>query len=119
VGLKKTVYKALGVAWFFVVFGGVIYVDLGRAEPWLSISDIPGGMTGGMAIGIVLFAVGGVVLNSRITRIERAEWREVGREAGLRPAGDGRDTDETELTGTIDGRTVSAGYEKVNVGSEE
>ena len=44
---------------------------------------------------------------------------EVGREAGLRPAGDGRDTDETELTGTIDGRTVSAGYEKVNVGSEE
>lgn len=117
--LTKTVYQALAVAWGVMVFGGVIAVDQGLAEPLLSISDVPGGMTGGMAIGIVAALVGWLVIGSRITRIERAEWREVGREAGLRPADNGGDSDETELTGTIDGRTVSARYEKVNVKSGE
>lgn len=116
-GLKKTLYKTLAVAWFFVVFGGVISIDQGMAEPWLSISDIPGGFTGGVAIGIVAFAVGGAGISSRTRRIDRAEWREVGRQAGLRPADDGRETSEAELTGTIDGRTVSARYEKVTVNS--
>ncbi|MFB6137648.1 MAG: hypothetical protein ABEJ42_04825 [Halobacteriaceae archaeon] len=117
-GLTKTFYKALAVAWFVVVFGAVISVDQGLAEPWLSISDVPGGFTGGIAIGIVAAFLGWMVISSRITRIERAEWREVGRQAGLRPAGDGAESG-SELTGTIDGRTVSARYEKVNVESGE
>jgi hypothetical protein len=73
-------------------------------------------MTGGIAIGIVAAVLGWTVISSRIRRIEQAEWREVGRQAGLQPA-DGGDKRGSELTGTIDGRTVSARYEKVTVES--
>lgn len=110
--LKGALYKAAMFAWWAVVFGGWIAIDLGHTEPWLSFSDIPGGSMGGMAGAIVAGVAGWYVVSSLNERRERGEWQEAGRQAGLRPADDSGDTKGPELTGTVDGRTVTARYDK-------
>lgn len=111
-GLKKTFYSAARLVWLALVVGALVSVDQGYTEPWLSFSDIPGGSTGAVAIGVVAALVGYLLLSALHTGAEHDEWEEIGRQAGLRPGGDAEDASGPALTGTIDGRTVTASYDK-------
>lgn len=115
--LKQTILGVAALAWAVVVFGAWIYVDQGLAEPTLSFADVPGGSTGGMAGAMVAAVAGWMLIGYVRQRVQRGEWKQTGREAGLRPTGEGS---PPELTGTVDGRTVRARLEHrtVNSGGE-
>lgn len=110
--LKSVLYTTAGVVWTGVVAGAWVAVDRGVTEPWLTFSDIPGGSGGGIAAGIVLLFLGWIVIGRVNAGHERAVWEAAGKQVGLRPATDGRDAADRELTGTVDGRPVSAWYDK-------
>ncbi|MHB9287289.1 hypothetical protein ACKVMT_09660 [Halobacteriales archaeon Cl-PHB] len=109
---RKALYSAAMAALLVGGIGVWILVDLGHTEPWLSASDVPGGSTGVLAGVLVVFFAGVVVLGSLQRRQQSADWKAAGRQAGLRPTGDdGDSTSGAELTGTVDGRSVTARYE--------
>lgn len=114
--LKRGLVSVLALVWTALAFGAWIYVDHGYAEPSVSVADVPGGSTGAFVGAMVATVAGWVVFGSVYTRLERAEWTQTGREAGLRPAGSGS---PPELTGTVDGRTVRARLEKRTVSGAE
>ncbi len=118
--LKGAFYKLSMVAWLLVVFGAWVAVDLGYTGSWLAFSDVPGGAMGGFAGAIVALFLGWFVLTHFQQRHETGKWRATGREAGLVPVGDGGSSSERELTGTVDGRTVTVRYNrwKMNRSSE-
>lgn len=110
--LKATLYKAAMFVWLVLLVGAWIAVDLGHTEPWLSFDDIPGGSTGAI-VGVIVAAVAGWLLIAKLLhRHESAEWQAAGQQAGLRPSTDGGSMTGQELTGTVDGRTVTASYDK-------
>ncbi|MEF8887777.1 MAG: hypothetical protein V5A30_08210 [Haloarculaceae archaeon] len=111
-GLKKTFYGAARLLWLALVFGAWVSLDQGYTEPWLSFSDIPGGSEGAVAIGIAAGLVGYLLISVLHRGAEHAEWEKTGQQAGLRPGGDAGDTSGPALTGTVDGRTVTASYDK-------
>ena len=111
-GLKKTFYGAAMVVWLALVVGALVSVDQGYTEPWLSFSDVPGGSTGAVAIGVVAAFVGYLLLSALYRGAEHDEWEEIGRQAGLRRADDTGDASGPALTGTVDGRAVTASYDK-------
>jgi len=92
--------------WLILAFGAWVYVDLGRTAPHLSFSDIPGGSMGAFVGAMAATIAGWIVIGILQQRHESAEWQEVGRQAGLQPAGDGSRS-PPDLTGTVDGRTVT------------
>lgn len=110
--LKQAFYTAASFAWMGLVVGAWISVDQGLTEPWLSFSDIPGGSTGGMAGVIGLSFAGWVVISTLNERHESGKWQAAGQQAGLRLAGDSNDMSGPDLTGTVDGRTFTARYDK-------
>jgi hypothetical protein len=114
--LKRGLVSLFTLVWTALAFGAWIYVDQGFAEPFLSVADVPGGSTGAFVGAMVAAVAGWVVLGSVYRRLERADWKQTGREAGLRPAGSGS---PPELTGTVDGRTVRARLEKRTVSGTE
>lgn len=109
-------YDALMLAWFVLAFAAWAAVDLGHTEPWLTFADVPGGSVGAFAIAMGVAIVGLIPLGYLKARWLRGEWAQAGRQAGLGPAGDGRFESDNEIAGTVDGRTVTARYEKRNVG---
>ena len=114
--LKGAVYRTAAVAWALLVFGGWIAVDQGYAAPSLSVSDVPGGSTGALAGALVAAVAGWMVIGYLQQGHEVDQWREVGQRAGFQPV-DGKTP--PELTGTVDGRTVTARYETRTRGSTE
>jgi hypothetical protein len=120
VGLKQTFYSAARLIWVALVAGAWVSLDQGYTEPWLSFSDIPGGSTGAAVSGVVAALVGYLLLSALYRGAEQAEWKEAGRQAGLRPSGDEGSTSGPTLTGTVDGRTVTASYDnrKMSSGDE-
>lgn len=117
--LTGAFYRAAAVAWMIVVFGAWIYVDSGYAGSSLSFSDVPGGSTGAFIGALVVTVAGWLVVGRLNDRREKDEWKEAGRQAGLQPANDSGETRGPELTGTIDGRTITAYYDKRKVGGSE
>lgn len=111
-GLKETFYSAARLIWLALVVGALVSLDQGYTEPWLSFSDIPGGSTGAVVMGVVAALVGYLLISALHRGAEHAEWEETGRQAGLRRADDGGNTSGPALTGTVDGRTVTASYDK-------
>jgi hypothetical protein len=110
--LKGSFLKTAAVAWMILLFGAWIYVDAGYAGPGLSFSEVPGGSTGAF-VGAMVITIGGwLVIGNLQSRHEADQWREVGQQAGLQPTGSGS---PPKLTGTIDGRTVTARFEKHQV----
>lgn len=107
--LKGALFNVAMLAVFLLAFGAWIAVDLGLAEPYLSMADVPGGSIGGMAVAMGAFIAGAVVIGYVKQHHESDQWTEAGRTAGLEPTG----TDSPpELTGTVDGRLVRARIEK-------
>lgn len=113
---KGAFYKIATVAWMILVFGAWIYVDAGYAEPFLTSSTVPGGSTGAFVGALVAFIAGGMVIGTLKHRHEAEDWEEAGRQAGLEPT---EDANRPELTGTVDGRTVTARYETRTVAGGE
>jgi hypothetical protein len=111
-GLKKLFYSAARLIWVALVAGAWVSLDQGYTEPWLSFTDIPGGSTGAGVIGLIAALVGYLYISSLHRDAEHAEWEETGQEAGLRRSEAGGNTSGPTLTGTVDGRTVTASYEK-------
>ena len=109
--LKGTLYNVVGVAWMGLAFGAWIYVDLGHTEPWLTFSEVPGGKVGAFAIAMGVTTVGWYAIGKHKERHGSAAWRKLGRQAGLHPADDPGDRIVPELTGTVDGRSVTASYD--------
>ena len=107
--LRDVLFQAATAAWMLLVVGAWMFVDAGYAEPTLSFSEIPGGSVGGMAGALVAVFAGATIIGKVRQRDEASDWREAGQQAGLRPA-----DDETPpaLTGTVDGRTLTARYER-------
>jgi hypothetical protein len=107
-GLTETFYKVATGGWMLFVIGAWAAGDQDYTEPWFSFSAVPGGLVGGMAVALGAILVGAGVIGAVQQRHESGEWQEWGRQADLQPS-----DDETipELTGTIDGRTVTARYE--------
>ena len=115
--LKGGFLKTAAVAWMILLFGAWVYVDAGYAGPALSFSAVPGGSMGAFAGAMLSTVVGWLVIGKLQHRHEADQWREVGRQASLQPTGSGSPPD---LTGTVDGRTVTARFEKRQVsGSTE
>ncbi len=108
-GLKGAFYKGFTGAWMILVLGAWAAIDQGYTEPWLSFADVPGGSVGGMAVALVAILGGAGVIGASQQRHESGEWQAAGRQAGFEPAGDGT---LPELTGTVDGRAVTARYER-------
>jgi hypothetical protein len=119
-GLKKAFYSAARLTWVAFVAGAWVSLDQGYTEPWLSVSDIPGGSTGVAAFGVVLALVGYLSISFLHRGAEQADWVEAGRQAGLRRSEDSGNTSGPTLTGTVSGRTVTASYDtrKISSGDE-
>jgi hypothetical protein len=117
VSLKRALLGVAALVWAGVVFGAWIAIDQGLAGPAVSFADVPGGSTGGMAGAMVAAVAGWMLIGYARQRVQRGEWKQTGREAGLRPTGSGS---PPELMGTVDGRTVRARLEHrtVNSGGE-
>lgn len=115
--VKGVLYRGGMAAWVVLVIGAWLSVGEGYTEPWLTISDFPGGSEGTLAAAIGVAIAGLSVIGFLRRRHVVARWREAGRRAGLRPAGDGSFKDAPELTGSVGGRTVTVRYEKRREGS--
>lgn len=100
-----------------LVAGAWVSLDQGYTEPWLSFSDIPGGSMGAGVIGVVAALAGYLYISSLHRGVEQAEWEEIGQKAGLRPIEHGGNSTGATLTGTVDGRTVTASYDKRKMSS--
>lgn len=81
-GLKKAFYSAARLTWVAFVAGAWVSLDQGYTEPWLSVSDIPGGSTGVAAFGVVLALVGYLLISFLHRGAEQADWVEAGQQAG-------------------------------------
>lgn len=114
--LKRAFYRTAAAAWIILVFGAWIAVDAGYAGSSLSFSDVPGGSTGAFAGALVATVAGWVVIGYLEHRHEADQWQEVGQQAGFQPVGS---KSPQELTGTVDGRTVTVRYEKRTRGGGE
>ncbi len=116
--LKEFLYFVATFAWIGVVVGGMLAVDLGYTEPWLSVAEVPGGKTGAFAAGAAVLVVGLYVISSANESRKRDEWKAAGQEAGFAPT-DGESGDETELTSTVDGRRTTLRYDRRHMGGGE
>lgn len=106
--LKGALFNLATLAVFLLAFGPWIAVDLGHAEPSLSMADVPGGSVGGMVLAMGTFVAGLVVIGYVKQQTQSDQWTAAGRAAWLEPSG----TDSPpELTGTVDGRQVRARIE--------
>ncbi|QLG49279.1 hypothetical protein [Natrinema halophilum] len=115
--LKGAFLKTAAVVWMILLFGTWIYVDAGYAGSTLSFSEVPGGSMGAFVGAMIITIAGWRVIGNLQYQHEADQWREVGQQAGLQPTGSGS---PPKLTGTVDGRTVTARFEKHQVsGSEE
>jgi hypothetical protein len=94
-----------------LVIGAGFSVSEGYTEPWLTISDFPGGSNGALAATIGTVLAGVVVIGFLERRDEAKQWEAAGRQAGLSPVGDGSSDGALELAGSIDGRPVTVRYE--------
>lgn len=103
-GLKRLLVGAATAAWAILVVGGVVSVYTGRAEPYLSPSDVPVGSQAAFVGMLVLVAAGLIVGSIVQKRLKSGEWQDAGRRAGFRPGGGSL----PDLTGTVDGRPVRA-----------
>jgi hypothetical protein len=110
--LKKVFYRIALATWIVLVIGAGLSVSRGYTEPWLTISDFPAGSDGALAVTIGAVLAGVVGIRSLERRTEAKQWAAAGRQAGLSPVGDGSSDGATELTGSIDGRPVTARLEK-------
>ena len=117
--LQGALYRAAMAVWMVLVFGAWIYVDLGYTEPFLSFSDVPGGSMGAFVGAMGVTVAGWVLISSVQQRREGVAWQEAGRRAGLRPADDSGSTSAPALTGTVNGRTITARYDKRKMGGAE
>lgn len=68
----------------------------------------------GFVAAMAAVVAGWLVLSTLHQRHERAEWQEAGKQAGLRTADNGS---PPELTGTVNGRSVTARYERRTIGT--
>jgi hypothetical protein len=109
---KGGLYKVAMAAWIVLVLGAWFSIAEGYTEPWLAISDFPGGSEGAFAATIGAVIAGLVVIGFLRRRHVVNQWTAAGRQANLRPVGDGSYKGAPELTGTVDGRTVTARYDK-------
>jgi hypothetical protein len=108
--LQGALYKVAAVAWIGLVIWAGLAVGDGAAEPWLTISDFPGGSYGALIAAIGVAFAGLLVLRFIQERHEAKQWEAAGRQAGLSPVGDGSSDGALELTGSIDGRPVTVRY---------
>jgi len=109
-GLKKVFYRVALATWIVLVIGAGLSVSEGYTEPWLTISDFPGGSDGALAATIGAVLAGVVVIGFLERRDEAKQWEAAGRQAGLSPVGDGSSDGALELTGSIDDRPVTVRY---------
>jgi hypothetical protein len=109
--LKKVFYRVALATWVVLVIGAGFSVSEGYTEPWLTISDFPGGSNGALAATIGTVLAGVVVIGFLERRDEAKQWEAAGRQAGLSPVGDGSSDGALELAGSIDGRPVTVRYE--------
>lgn len=116
-GLKKALYGAGRLIWVGLVAGAWVILDQGYTEPWLSFTDIPGGSMGAGVIGVVAALAGYLYISSLLRKVEHTESKKAGRQAGLRQSEPGGNTSGPTLTGTVDGRTVTASYDKRKLSS--
>lgn len=100
---KQSLYQFVTVAWWIAVAAPVILVASGNAEPYASPSLIPYGGPGAFGSIAVLGLAGTFV----VSRLRIRSWKRMGRRAGLTPAGGGL-IGTPALTGTVDGRSVTA-----------
>jgi hypothetical protein len=107
---KGVFYRVAMAVWIVLVIGVGLSVGEGYTEPWLTISDFPGGSNGALAATIGAVLAGVVVIGFLERRDEAKQWEAAGRQAGLSPVGDGSSDGALELTGSIDGRPVTARY---------
>lgn len=110
---KYGLYRLVLFVWGVGVFGGVILVGSGNAEPYVSASQLP--VDGplelfGLAAGLLV--LGAVV----VAVLERGSWTTAGRRANLIASGGGI-VRKPDLEGTIDGRTVRARTHSRRTGS--
>ena len=110
--LNKVFYRVALATWIVLVIGASLSIAEGYAEPWLTISDFPGGSDGALAATIGVVLAGVVVIGFLERRDETKQWEAAGRQAGLSPVEDGSSDGASELTGSIDGRPVTARHEK-------
>ena len=106
----KAFYRVIAPGWVVLVFGAWFSILLGYTEPRLTISDFPGGSNGALIAAIGVAIAGLLVLRFLQRRHEANQWEAAGRQAGLSPVGDGSSDGALELTGSIDGRPVTARY---------
>ena len=107
----KVIYRVVGAAWVVLVIGAWFSIAEGYTEPWLTISDFPGGSDGVLIAAIGVAIAGLLVIGFLQRRHEANQWEAAGRQAGLSPVGDGSSDGALELTGSVDGRPVTARYE--------
>jgi hypothetical protein len=100
---KQTLYQFVTIGWWIAVAVPVILVGSGNAEPYASPSLIPYGPPGAFGSIFVLGLAGTFV----VSRLRIRSWKRMGRRAGLTPAGGGL-LGKPDLTGTVDGRSVTA-----------
>ena len=110
--LRKVFYRVALATWIVLAIGAGFSIAEGYTEPWLTISDFPGGSNGALAATIGVVLAGVVVIGFLERREEAKQWEAAGRQAGLRPVGDGSSGGAPELTGTVDGRPVTARHVK-------
>ena len=114
---RKVLFRVGLATWIVLVIGAALAISEGYTEPWLTISDFPAGSTGALAATIGAVLAGVVVIASLDRRDDAKQWEAAGRQAGLSLVGDGSSDDAVELTGSIDGRPVTARYEHRREGS--
>jgi hypothetical protein len=93
-----------------VLSGGIVLAYLGKVEPFVSPSQLPGNPVYGFAAILVLFVAGGVLSD----QLDRRAWLRMGRKVGLSAEGGLLPTGQPDLTGVVRGRpmrvrTVSGG----------
>lgn len=108
-GAESGTVQPGNLAVFLLAFGAWIGVDLAHAEPSLAMADVSGGSVGGMALAMVAFVAGLVVIGYVKQHHRSDQWTAAGRAAGLEPSGT---ASPPELAGTVDGRQVRARIEK-------
>ena len=116
-GLKKALYGAGRLIWVGLVAGVWVSLDQGYTEPWLSFTDIPGGSVGAGVIGVVAALAGYLYISSLLEEVEQSEWKKAGQQVGLRQSEPGGNTSGPTLSGTVDGRSVTASYDKRKMSS--
>lgn len=111
-GLKVAGLEAVKWVLVALILGVGILAGSGQAQPYISPADIPGGPPGtlaGMLVGVLVVVYG---INYFQEDITGDHWEAAGRSAGLQPTDGGGLMRLPDLTGTVDGRAVTARTER-------